>query len=235
MTFSYLQKLLEKCILLFYQKKVPSSGFLWGIQWLMVRATLPKIRWRGGGGGADGFWTVIIPGGWYFFAHKLLYKDFISCFISLNLHFLKFNENFTFFSKFIYCFLSFFFLWNCPEVSSSAVLDMTLKGPAHDTGSWRLYEGLQGKSLFCWAGYFLSWLLRRKIDQEVGGGGNGVGSENNWGEPLVVGIKNNWRDESGFTLWSSAKFSNKRIVSDLLMSLILFLAESISFLKLILL
>ena len=182
-----------------------------------------------GGGGLD----LIL--GWYFFAHKLLYKDFISCFISLNLHFLKFNENFTFFSKFIYCFLSFFFLWNCPEVSSSAVLDMTLKGPAHDTGSWRLYEGLQGKSLFCWAGYFLSWLLRRKIDQEVGGGGNGVGSENNWGEPLVVGIKNNWRDESGFTLWSSAKFSNKRIVSDLLMSLILFLAESISLLKLILL
>ena len=50
MTFSYLQKLLEKCILLFYQKKVPSSGFLWGIQWLMVRATLLKL---GGGGGGE--------------------------------------------------------------------------------------------------------------------------------------------------------------------------------------
>ena len=44
MTFSYLQKLLEKCVFLFYQKKVPNSGFLWGMQWLMVQATLPKIR-----------------------------------------------------------------------------------------------------------------------------------------------------------------------------------------------
>ena len=53
--------------------------------------------------------------GWYFFAHKL---------------FLKLNENLgTFFSNFSWFFLFFFFLCNCPEVSSSTVLAMTLKGP----------------------------------------------------------------------------------------------------------
>ena len=100
-------------------------------RYLMIHGicSLLKIKGRD----ADEFWTVIIPGA--------------GLFISFNLHFLTFNEWFLFFSK---IFLWFFFLCNCLEVSSSAVLGMTFKGPTHDHGPWQLHEGLLRKSLFHW-------------------------------------------------------------------------------------
>ena len=40
------------------------------------------------------------------------------------------------------------------QFSSSIVPEMILKGPAHDPGPWRLYEGLQAISFFYWAFFF---------------------------------------------------------------------------------
>ena len=129
MTFSCLQKLLEKLILLFYQNKFKFIS----VRYTMIdgMSPLPKI------GSSDEFWAVLILGGWSFL--KLHRVDAIShfrlvlfCtyvvtqefnfFISLNLHFLNFNENFKFSTKFSKFFLWFFFLCNCPEVSSLTVL-----------------------------------------------------------------------------------------------------------------
>ena len=58
------------------------------------------------------------------------------------------------------------------------------------TAPWRH----TGKRLFYWVLYFSSWFPRMKNWPKTGGGvagGGGLGSKNNWGEPLVGGIKNN--------------------------------------------
>ena len=70
----------------------------------------------------------------------------------MKLHFLKFDQNFTFlhfFQNVSNLFFNFLFM-QYPEVLSSVVLDMILKGLAHDPGPWWLYQGLQTKSFLYW-------------------------------------------------------------------------------------
>ena len=68
MTFSSLQKLLEKCMLLFYQKSFQILIFyeVGNDTWYV--SPIPKIR------AVDEFWTVIISGGWSFWGFRWVAK-----------------------------------------------------------------------------------------------------------------------------------------------------------------
>ena len=114
MTFSCLQKLWKSCYY-YFTKKGSNSVFLWGIQ--MVWGPLPKIRrcwWILNCYNSKGLvFPEMLKGSIYIWrAGTFLH---ISCclricfFISLNLHFLKFDENFTFFSNFLNFFYDFSF------------------------------------------------------------------------------------------------------------------------------
>ena len=93
---SLLWKLLEKCILLFYQKRF---NFWFSRRCTMIHGMSPHPFRKLGG-----HWWIL---------------NCCNFFISLNLHFLKFdenfNENFTLFLEFPYLFLWFFFLCSCPQ------------------------------------------------------------------------------------------------------------------------
>lgn len=45
---------------------------------------------------------------------------------------------------------------------------LTLKDPAHDPGPWRLYEGLQGRSLLLSLMFFVMIPVNEKVSQKWG-------------------------------------------------------------------
>ena len=91
---------------------------------------------------SEGLGGGLISSGGTFFTHKLFTNKELNFFISLNLHFLKFDESFTFFSNSIIFFFDFSFY----AIAQKCCLQQSWGW--YDPGTWQLYEDWQGKSLF---------------------------------------------------------------------------------------
>ena len=104
--YSAVCKLLENCILLFYQKKFK---FWFSGRHTMIygMSPLPKIR-----RGADEFWTVIIPGDWSFWNSRELYLLNLMKILHFSRNFSNFSFGFSFYANTQKCCLQQSWAWH---------------------------------------------------------------------------------------------------------------------------
>ena len=104
--YSAVCKLLENCILLFYQKKFK---FWFSGRHTMIygMSPLPKIR-----RGADEFWTVIIPGDWSFWNSRELYLLNLMKILHFSQNFSNFSFGFSFYANTQKCCLQQSWAWH---------------------------------------------------------------------------------------------------------------------------